>query len=127
MMACPTDAIKVGDYTQIMRDAAKYGPTQYHPEYETRPRVAYIGLPKTFITGALVDTSGECLKGARVTVTDTTTKAIVGDTMSDAFGDFWFDGLDVNKTYRITINAGGKTKTTSAALSTNTNLGDIQV
>jgi NAD-dependent dihydropyrimidine dehydrogenase PreA subunit len=127
MMACPTDAIKIGDYTQLMRDAAKYGPAQYHPEYNTQPRALYIGLPKTFITGALVDSSGECLKGARVIATDTTTKAVVGDTMSDPFGDFWFDGLDVNKTYSITISAAGKTKTTPVTLSTNTNLGDIQL
>jgi len=127
VIACPTDAIKIGDYTQIMRNAAKYGPTQYHPEYETQPRALYIGLPKIFITGAVVDSSGECLKGARVIATDTTTKAIVGDTTTDAFGDFWFDGLDTNKTYSITISAASKTKTTSVTLSTNTNLGDIQL
>jgi Fe-S-cluster-containing dehydrogenase component len=127
MMACPTDAIKIGDYMQVMRDAAKYGPAQYHPEYKTQPRALYIGLPKTFITGALVDSSGECLQGAKVRAIDTTTKAIVGDTVSDAFGDFWFDGLDLNKTYSITISAAGKTKTTSVTLRNNTNLGDIQL
>ena len=127
MMACPTDAIKIGDFTQLMRDAAKYGPTQYHPEYKTQPQVFYIGLPRIFITGALVDGSGECLKGARVIATDTATKAIVGDTTSDAFGDFWFDGLDLNKTYSITINAAGKTKTTMVTPQTNTDLGDIQL
>jgi Fe-S-cluster-containing dehydrogenase component len=127
MMACPADAIKIGDYTQIMRDAARYGPTTYHPEYKTQNRVLYIGLPKTFIAGALVDSNGECLVGATVTATDTAAKAIVGTTTSDDFGDFWFDGLVANKSYDVTISAAGKTKTVSVSLSKDTNLGDIQI
>jgi Fe-S-cluster-containing dehydrogenase component len=127
MMACPADAIKIGDYTQIMRDAAQYGPTIYHPEYNTQNRVLYIGLPKTFITGALVDSNGECLIGATVTATDTAAKTVVSTTTSDDFGDFWFDGLDANKSYDVAISAAGKTKTMSVSLVKDTNLGDIQL
>ena len=103
MLACPAGAIQIGDYNQVMKGGAYLGlskgqPTSYHPEYKTQNRVLYIGLPKTFITGALRDSNGECLSGAVVTVTDTSTKTVVGgpqqqQTTSDAFGDFWFDGL----------------------------------
>jgi hypothetical protein len=126
-MSCPADAIKIGDYSQIMRDAARYGPTAYHPEYKTQNRVFYIGLPKTFVTGALVDANGECLVGATVTATDTAAKTVVGTTTSDDFGDFWFDGLTANRSYDVTISAAGKTKTVSVSLDTDKNLGDIQL
>jgi hypothetical protein len=80
-----------------------------------------------FIAGALVDSKGECLEGADVTVRDTATGSIVASTKSNLFGDFWVDGLDAKKTYEVAISAGGKTKTVSVSLDTDTNLGDIQL
>ncbi len=74
MMACPTGAIKIGDYPQIEAaiDTISRGfPQALHPEYGTAPRVKYIGLPATFIAGALVDSKGECLEGADVVAKDT--------------------------------------------------------
>jgi Fe-S-cluster-containing dehydrogenase component len=128
MMACPGEAIKIGDRSVIMAEGNVWaGPEPFHPEYKTKNRVLYIGLPKTFITGALVDSKGECLVGADVSAKDTTTGAIVGKTKSDAFGDFWFDGLAAKKTYEVTITAAGKTKTIPVSLDTDTNLGDIKL
>jgi Fe-S-cluster-containing dehydrogenase component len=129
MMACPAGAIKMGDYGEIMKEAARAGYTQLptlHPEYDTQNRVYYIGLPKTFITGALEDSRGECLQGADVTAKATDT-GVTMSTKSDAFGDFWFDGLTAKKTYEVTISAAGKTKTLSVSLDKDTNLGDIQL
>jgi Fe-S-cluster-containing dehydrogenase component len=127
--ACPNGAITIGDYSVIMQNAA--GSTSLHPEYKTQNRVLYIGLPMTFITGAVVDSNGECLQGATVTLVNTGTKTIPSystmNTTSDAFGDFWFDGLQPNKTYNLTVTAGGKTKTLSVTPATDTNVGDIQL
>ena len=98
-----------------------------HPEYGALPRVAYIGLPKTFIAGALVDSKGECLAGANVTATDTASKVVVAMATSDFLGDFWLDGLEAKKSYDVTITSAGKTKTISVSLDTDKNLGDIQL
>ncbi len=84
-------------------------------------------MPKTFITGSLVDSKGECLAGADVTATDTASKAIVGRSKSDFIGDFWLDGLLAKKNYDVTITSAGKTKTISVSLDTDTNLGEIQL
>jgi Fe-S-cluster-containing dehydrogenase component len=126
MQACPADAIRIGELPQIMKDAERGDPVPLHPEYGTQNRVYYIGLPKTFIAGALVDSKGECLEGADVTAKDTATGAIVANTRSNLFGDFWLDGLDVKKTYEVAITSAGKTKTVSVSLDTDADLGDIQ-
>lgn len=126
-LACPGDAIKIGDRTALMEGLQWYGPpAPYHPEYKTQNRVLYIGLPKTFITGALVDSNGECLAGATVSATNTAAKTTT-TTTSDVFGDFWFDGLVANQSYDVTIAAAGKTKKISVSLATDTDLGDIQL
>jgi Fe-S-cluster-containing dehydrogenase component len=126
-LACPGGAIHIGDQTKLMEDYQWYNLEAYHPEYKTQNRVLYIGLPKTLISGALVDSNGECLKGATVTVTDAAAKKVAGSTTSDAFGDFWLDGLLANRSYDVTIDAAGKTKTISVTLNDNTDLGDIQL
>jgi len=136
MNACPGLTIKIGQYQDTV-DAATAGRIEFttlHPEYKTQSRAYYVGLPKTFIAGSLVNSgNGECLAGATVTCTDTApatpnVNPIVGSTTSDAYGDFWFDGLDAKKTYTVTISAAGKTtKTISVPLDTDTNLGDIQI
>jgi Fe-S-cluster-containing dehydrogenase component len=129
-MACPNGAITIGDYNQIMQ-AASSAAAPLHPEYKTQNRVLYIGLPMTFITGTTVDSNGECLQGANITLVNTGTKTspsyATRNTTSDYFGDFWFDGLQANKTYNITVTAAGKTKTLSVTPTTDTNVGDIQL
>jgi len=127
MLACPGKAITIAPYPQLQKTIEENKAAAFHPEYKTQNRVLYIGLPKTFITGALVDGSGKCFKGATVTATDTAAKTVVGSTTSDPFGDFWIDGLDANKSYDVTISAAGKTKTVSVSLNKDTNLGDIQL
>jgi len=126
MMACPSNAIKIGTLAQIWKDTERNKPF-LHPEYKTEPRVYYLGLPKTLIVGSLVDSNGECLQGANVTAKDTESGAVVAATTSDMIGDFWLDDLAANKTYEIAISAAGKTKKISVQLNTNTNLGDIQL
>jgi NAD-dependent dihydropyrimidine dehydrogenase PreA subunit len=123
---CPMGAITFGDYEDLKDTIDAQGATVLNPEFGANPLVFYIGLPKTFIAGALVDSKGECLKGADVTLKDTASGKTTS-TKSDAFGDFWFDGLDANKTYEVAISAAGKTKTISVSLDTDKDLGDIQL
>jgi tetrathionate reductase subunit B len=126
MQACTGDAIHIGE-VGILGDLIRQNARPLHPEYGALPRVAYIGLPKTFIAGALVDSKGECLAGASVTATDTASKAVVAMATSDFLGDFWLDGLEAKKSYDVTITSAGKTKTISVSLDTDKNLGDIQL
>jgi Fe-S-cluster-containing dehydrogenase component len=135
VQSCPVNAIKIGDWGQLLgagtsfEGAAKEGnPEAFHPEYKTTPnRVMYVGLPKTFITGCVIDSKGECVKDAAVALKDTTTTGQMGnkDTKSDFLGDFWFDGLTKAHVYSVTISNAGKTKTLSVTLDTDTDLGDI--
>ncbi len=126
--SCPTGALTFGEYDDLKATIQQKGALPLNPEYGAQPRVYYVGVPKTFIAGALVDsTTGECLNGADVTVKDTATGTTTA-TKSDNYGDFWFEGLDANKTYEVTISSTGKTsKTISVTLTTDTNLGDIQL
>ncbi|WP_455363376.1 4Fe-4S dicluster domain-containing protein [[Eubacterium] cellulosolvens] len=125
--ACPTAAITYGEYEDLKKTIDEKGAVPMHPEYGAKPRVYYIGLPKTFITGAVVDKkTGDCLDGVEVTAKETPTGATV-ITKSDAFGDFWLDGLEAKKNYDVTITSGGKTQTISVTLDTDTDLGDIRL
>ena len=96
-----------------------------HPEYETNPRVTYIGLPKRFIAGTVYDPdTKEVAVGATCTLTGE------GDTLTlttDNYGDFWFDGLKENGTYSLDIAATGGKSASFAEISTasDVGLGDI--
>ncbi len=53
---------RIGELTQLMRDVERSEPVPLHPEYGTRNLLYYVGLPKAFIAGTLVEDKGECLK-----------------------------------------------------------------
>jgi Fe-S-cluster-containing dehydrogenase component len=142
MAACAGEAIKIGERSALMFTQGQIHwtePEVLHPHLKTLPRVYYLGLPRAFITGALVDSkTGDCLEGADITL-----KGLGGTrtAKSDAFGDFWFDGLDAKvhnvdehdqgatvavdaeHVYELTITKGSKTKTMQVSLVTDTNLG----
>ena len=129
---CHMSAIHFGNLDDPTSNVSKFlassSAAPLHPEYGTKPQVFYVGLPKTFITGALIDhTTGGCLQGATVTVRDLTGGAAYAAT-SDNYGDFWLDGLDSGKIYMVTISATGKLqKMLEAYTDTNVDLGGIEV
>ena len=125
--SCPVGALMFGEYEDLKKTIEAKGAVALHPEYGAQPRVYYIGLPKTFIAGALVDSStGECLEGADVSAKDTATGKTTA-TKSDIFGDFWLDGLDAG-TYTVTISKSGmKSTSMQVSLQKSTNLGDIEL
>jgi Fe-S-cluster-containing dehydrogenase component len=72
---------------------------------DMKEKVRYVGLPKTFVAGCVVSReTDECAVGVTVNLDGT------GSTMTastDGFGDFEFEGLRPNTSYRLTIGAPG--------------------
>lgn len=98
---CPHNAIIFCDEGDPRTEVLKAKSAVYHPEYETRPRIFYKGLPKPFVAGEIIDSgSDELLKDVEITITD-----LFNDrsftTVSDEFGDFWIRDLDRNHLYKI--------------------------
>jgi tetrathionate reductase subunit B len=121
---CPTDALQFGEEEDLKDLIARA--EVLHPEYRTKPRVYYIGLPKSFVTGAVYDPKkDEVVIGAKVTLTD----ARIGRKMTtetDALGDFWFKELE-NGELSLKIEAKGYRAKVIDCISTekDVNLGDI--
>ena len=123
---CPTGARTFGDEDQL-KELIEKAETLL-PERKTKPRVYYIGLPKRFIAGALFDSKkDECVGGAKITVMDEGT----GEkcyALSDDFGDFWIEGLQVS-TFSLSIEKEGYHSQTIPSVKTeqDVNLGDIEL
>ena len=121
--ACPTDAMKFGEeeeLAELLKDAVTL-----HPEYGAGPRVYYRNIPGCFVGGLVYDPAEEeVVIGARITLTlaDGTEK----ETVTDAFGDFWFRELP-ETTAAVTVEAEGFAPRTFEGLNTADcpNLGDI--
>ena len=124
VLSCPVTAMVFGEVEDLSKTP---GAVPLYPELGTKSRVYYIGLPKTFIAGKVLDSNGECLADADVSAKDTAAAKVVASTKSDYLGDFWLEGLDAKKTYDVAVSAAGKTKTISVSLQTDTDLGDIQL
>ncbi|RDB62340.1 oxidoreductase [Gordonibacter sp. 28C] len=100
---CHVDVITFGEEADLDLE----GTEVLHPEWGTKPRVFYRGLPKKFIAGTVYDPeTKEVVIGATVTATGE------GGTFTaetDDWGDFWLRGLP-NADWTLTIEAGGKKK-----------------
>jgi Fe-S-cluster-containing dehydrogenase component len=89
--SCPMSCMYFGDVedpqSKISKFLAENASEQFHPEYGTKPRVFYAGLPKPHLSGTLrlADTK-EC--AANVTVTVTSANGTETRVVSDCFGDF---------------------------------------
>jgi len=122
--ACPTGAFTFGEEAELADLIAKA--EVLHPEFDTRPRVYYIGLPKRFIGGTVYDPEAdEIIPGATVTLklNDVDAGATV---QTDDFGDFLVDGLQKG-VYGVAIAKAGYLAKELEAVTTelDVNLGDI--
>jgi tetrathionate reductase subunit B len=119
--ACAHDAIKFGDEAELGDLIARAEALK--PGLDTRPRVYYIGLPKKFIAGTVYDPEAEeVIIGARCTLTGGGGSFV---TMTDEFGDFWFEGLETD-TYNLMIESKGRSLTIdSISTEKDVGLGDI--
>lgn len=123
--ACPTMALRLVDEAEAAAFIAEA--EVWKPELKDRvkPRVYYRGLPKKFIAGTVYDPEQEeVVIGATCTLTPSSGAALTVET--DAYGDFWFEGI-ADDTYDLEIKSNGRVKqfqgldTTQADI----NLGDI--
>jgi len=121
--ACPTEAIKFGEESELSDLISKA--EILHPEFETKPRVYYLNLPKRFVAGTVYDPGEkEVIIGATCILMDSDSDEKFTAT-TDGFGDFWFEKLKVG-TFSLTIGNDGKTKTIdSINTEKDVNLGDI--
>jgi Fe-S-cluster-containing dehydrogenase component len=127
--ACPTGALVFGDLddpnSEIAKLSAALSIETYHPEYETAPLVKYVGIPRRFVAGEVVrrDVTGECAEGVLIALEGDGVKL---ETRSDSYGDFEFEGLAKNATYRIRIKLDGyKSRVLDVHTQTDVNLGEI--
>jgi tetrathionate reductase subunit B len=121
---CPTGALSFGDESDLKHLINKA--EILHPEYGTKPRVYYVGLPKSFIAGSVYDPKeDECIAGAAVTLTNSESGETF-TTRTDNFGDFWFEDLEAGA-FSLSIEADGFPIKRIEPIRTHTdvNLGDI--
>lgn len=118
--ACFFGALRFGDEANFKDEIAKA--EFLHPEYGLKPRVYYLNLPKRFIAGTVYDPSTkEVVIGATCTLSGDGSATA----KTDAFGDFWLEGLKVG-TYSLKIDGAGKSKTISnISTEKDVSLGDI--
>jgi len=124
--ACPTGALLFGDLddpkSAVSKALAAAKTEVLHPEYKLNEKVRYVGLPKAFVAGSVVfGDKDECAAGVTVTLegagaagaTDATaaaagvTAGAKQTTVTDAFGDFEFEGLPENTPFKVKIAAPG--------------------
>jgi Fe-S-cluster-containing dehydrogenase component len=119
---CPTGAIKFGEeseFKELLRKAEVM-----HPEFQAKPRVYYLNIPRKFVAGTVYDPQEkEVIVGAACTLSGGGKKR---SATTNGFGDFWFEGLDVGG-YSLKIEAKGFAAKSVEAISTekDVNLGDI--
>jgi Fe-S-cluster-containing dehydrogenase component len=121
---CPTDALRFGE-EEAFADFIEAAET-LNPEAKTKSRVYYQHLPKKFVAGTVYDpVDKEVIIGAKCTLTDTASgESFKAET--DAFGDFWFRGLEDHRSFSLLIEKEGKSKTIDNILSDkDLSLGDI--
>jgi Fe-S-cluster-containing dehydrogenase component len=127
--SCPTGALVFGDLddpdSEIAGLCAEKNTEELHPEYQTSPLVKYAGIPKRFVAGEVVlkDKQDECAAGVSVTLEGDGVKE---QTATDLYGDFEFDGLAKNKSYKISIALDGyQSKTLDVVTQKDINLGEV--
>lgn len=107
--ACPTGALIFGDLNNPNREISKLWNSErveaFHPEFELKPRVKYIGIPKRFIAGTVIfKDKDECAEQVKVTLTGRGKKQIM---RTNNFGDFEFEGLDEGEEFAVKMEHSG--------------------
>ena len=116
---CPADVIKFGDVSELDLEGTEF----LHPEYGTKPRVYYRGLPKRFVAGTVYDPiEKEIIEGATVKLTGSEGEF---SAVTDNYGDFWLKNLP-EADFVLTVAYEGKTKTIDVSTKEkDVGLGDI--
>jgi len=107
--ACPTHALIFGDLddpeSELSKMLKQNSLEKLCPEFNLKEKVLYNGLPKRFISGTVVyKDKEECAENLQVELYDETARKV---SITNKFGDFEFEGLQANKTYRVKIRHSG--------------------
>jgi len=103
--ACPTGALLFGDLNDPKSEISKVWSLEkvelLHPEFELKPRVKYIGIPKRFVAGTVYfKDRDECAENVKVTLTGRGKKQTV---RTNNFGDFEFEDLGEGRDFKVKI------------------------
>jgi Fe-S-cluster-containing dehydrogenase component len=133
---CPADAIKLvlADDAHMAARVAAEGLEVLRPELGAKPRVYYKNLylfAKAFVAASVVfgDTD-ECAESAKVTVKagadGGAADTVVGEAVTNNYGDFYVDKLEPGREYTVTLEAPGYVPVTlTVELDASLNLGTI--
>ena len=107
--ACPTGALLFGDLSDPRSEISKVWDSEkieiLHPEFELKPRVKYLGIPKRFIAGTVIfKDKDQCAENAKVTLSGRGKKQTV---RTNNFGDFEFEGLEEGGDFNLKIQHAG--------------------
>jgi Fe-S-cluster-containing dehydrogenase component len=127
--SCPTGALMFGDLddpnSAISQAMAAVKTESLYPQFGTEPTVQYYGLPKRFVAGEVVlqDKEGECAAGVTVLLEGAQTKL---ETKTNTYGDFEFEDLPKNETFRLTVKLNGYApKTLEVVTRADVNVGEF--
>lgn len=106
---CPTGCLTFGDLndpdSEISKLVAEKKPYEMHPEFGLDEKVIYLNVPRKFVAGTVVfKETDQCASGITVTLKGEDVKQ---SCVTDAFGDFWFEGLKTNEPFTVDISAAG--------------------
>jgi Fe-S-cluster-containing dehydrogenase component len=135
VQVCATGALKslkVSD-EKMAEIRQREGLQELQPESATKPRVHYKNLRRfthDFIGGTVINTVNgvtDCVEGAAIRLERE--GSIVGETVTDAYGEFKLDGLEPNSgLYRVSIELGGEAvRQLDVELTTSVNIGRIEL
>lgn len=120
--ACPTEALEFVEESEA--EDFVVGATVRKPETGAHPRVYYRNIPGRFIAATVYDpVKRDVIEGAKVRATNGGKTYF---TVTDEFGDFWFNDLAAGR-YNVVIEAKGyETKVFDAVdAKKDVNLGDV--
>lgn len=127
--SCPTGALLFGDIddatSEIAKRMAELETEDFHLEFHAKPLVKYFGIPKRFIAGEVVfaDCREECAQNVAVVLEGDGEKM---ETVTDIFGDFEFEGLEPNSSYRLTVKQPGYVdREIAITMKKDVNLGEV--
>lgn len=106
---CPTGALIFGDLDDASSEVSKLWRSDrvevFHPEFELKPRVKYIGIPKRFVAGTVYfKDRDECAENVKVTLRGGGKRLT---TRTNNYGDFEFEGLEEGKDYSVKVEYPG--------------------
>ena len=109
VQTCPTGCLNFGDLDDPRSKVSKLLKEMkgdiFHREFEAKPNVYYIGLPKPHLSGTVIyGDKDQCAGNVTITLMGQGDKK--RKIKTDFFGDFAFDGLG-NKTYTVQFDARG--------------------